>query len=99
MWVLAQAGPAPAVPSWVYVVVPAVTALVAWLASGKVVVMTYAYNREVQRADKWEAEAQRLNAFIIDNTSTALASAAEAVREASGVQQRVLDYLARRRGP
>lgn len=98
MWVLAQAGPVPDVPSWVYVVVPAVSALIAWLASGKVVVMTYAYNREVQRADKWEAEAQRLNAFIIDNTSTALASAAEAVREAAGVQQRVLDYLARRRG-
>lgn len=95
---VAQSGVAEGIPSWVYVVVPAVTAGVAWLASGKVVVMTYAYNREVGRADKWEAEAQRLNADAISHTSAALAASGEGLREASAVMQRVLDYLPKRRG-
>lgn len=49
--------------------------------SGKIVVPTFAYNREKDRADKWEGEALRLSNSIADRHVPALDAASHAVTE------------------
>lgn len=53
------------------------------ILSGKIVVPTFAYKREQERADKWEAEATRLNGEIAHQHVPALEAAVHAVTESN----------------
>lgn len=60
------------------------------ILSGKIVVPTFAYKREQERADKWEAEALRLNGEIASKFVPSLDAAVHAVNESSGIMKQLL---------
>lgn len=63
--------------------VSALSAFLVTLLSGKLVVPTFAYLREKERADKWEAETMRLNSVIAEKMMPALALSAKANEESA----------------
>lgn len=63
------------------------------ILSGKIVVPTFAYKREQERADKWEAEAQRLNNEIAHLHVPALDAAVHAVDESGALMKRAVELL------
>jgi hypothetical protein len=67
------------------------------IMSGKIVVPTFAYNREKERADKWEAEVLRLNQVMADRHVPSLDAATHAVTDSNATLTRALEILARRR--
>jgi hypothetical protein len=65
--------------------------------SGKIVVPTFAYNREKDRADKWETEVIRLNQTIADRHVPALDAASHAITKSSEVVERAIETFGRRK--
>ncbi len=95
--IVAQATPGGDIPTWVIGVLSGVGAFLATLMSGKVVVPTFAYTRERERADKWEAEAMRLNGVIAERMIPALVSSVQANTESTGAIKQALVAFGRRR--
>lgn len=67
------------------------------ILSGKIVVPTFAYNREKDRADRLETELLRVNGALADKHVPALDAAAAAVSESTSVIREALAVLARRK--
>lgn len=98
MWTwLLSATSTPEVPAWVWVVVSGAGSVAVTVLSGKIVVPTFAYNREKERADKLEAEVMRLNADAISRVIPALEAQSQAVRESSAMVKEAIAALGRRR--
>lgn len=97
---LVVAGPSPPsggdLPAWIWPVVAAVGSFVMTVVSGKVVVPTWAYNHEKARADRWEAEAMRLNQAIADKLVPAVDAATHAMEESSGTVKEALAVIRKR---
>ena len=71
------------------------------VASGRLIVPTFVYDREKSRADRLEDEARRLNEQVQSKTIPALTEAAAAVREAQSLMRELNDEQKwqRRYGP
>ncbi len=61
------------------------------VASGRLIVPTFVYDREKARGDRMEEEVRTLNRQVQEKTIPALTEAASAVREATAVQKAQLD--------
>lgn len=94
-WVLAQVGNASRPELWA--VGSALGAFLVTLLSGKVVVPTFAYSRERDRADRLEAEVGRLHAENASRVIPALEAQSVAIRESSAMVKEAIAALGRRR--
>lgn len=74
-----------------------VGAFLVTLMSGKVVVPAFAYQRERERADKWEAEAMRLNGVIAERMIPALSSSSQSLTESTETVKHAIAAFGRRR--
>lgn len=98
-WLMAQASGGSDLPGWFGpALLSGAGAFLATLMSGKVVVPTFAYSRERERADKWEAEAMRLNQVIADKVIPALATSTAAQVESTEAVKAAIAAFGRRRG-
>lgn len=61
------------------------------VASGRLIVATFVYDREKSRADRLEEEVRRLNQSVQEKTIPALTEAAAAVREAQETMRELRD--------
>jgi len=59
------------------------------VASGRLIVATFVYDREKARADRMESELARLNSAVLDKHGQVLADAASALRESTALTREV----------
>lgn len=85
------------VPGWLVPGISALAGFLVTLLSGKIVVPTFAYLREKERAEKWEAEVMRLNGVLADKVIPTLTLTAKAMEESTEAVQQALLALARDR--
>jgi hypothetical protein len=79
--------------------ISALVAALGTILSGKVVVPTFAYTREKVSADKWQAEAMRLNAMIQDRYLPAIEASTLALNKSSDALVDATAALQNRRRP
>lgn len=97
IFLVAAEGASSAMPDWLWAVGAAVGSFLVTLLSGKIVVPTFAYNREKERADFWQAEALRLGVQLAEKTYEALSEASGSLRESSEVVKQAIAVIGRRR--
>lgn len=84
------------IPGWVWGVASAIVTGITTVLSGKLVVPTFAYNRERDRADKLEADNMSLHASIKDSVVPAIVRNTDLVEQQSAELQRLRAELAAR---
>lgn len=85
------------VPGWLVPGISALAGFLVTLLSGKIVVPTFAYLREKERAEKWEAEVMRLNGLLAEKVIPTLTLTAKAMEDSTEAVQQALTALARER--
>lgn len=93
----AGGGTVPGMPYWLVGAASALGGFLVTLLSGKIVVPTFAYNREKERADKWEEKFLGLSSALAERHVPALDAATHAIGESNEAIKQAIAALGRRR--
>lgn len=94
--VMAQVSGTGDIPGWLLAVGSAIGGIFVTVLSGKLVVPTFAYSRERERADFWQGEYMTLSKQINTQVVTALAESGASVRESTETTKQAIAVFGRR---